>query len=134
MIIGLHHTAIIVSSESGVEFYKDLGFAEKSRIDRGYDQVVWMNGYGETLELFIDATHPARLTNPEALGLRHLAFKVDDVEAEWERLSKYNPEPIRVLEDGNKVFFVKDPARSIKGTTQVKSNSINAFRHFSKVA
>lgn len=109
MIIGLHHTAIIVSSESGVEFYKDLGFAEKSRIDRGYDQVVWMNGYGETLELFIDATHPARLTNPEALGLRHLAFKVDDVEAEWERLSEYNPEPIRVLEDGNKVFFVKDP-------------------------
>ena len=109
MIKRLHHTAIIVSSEAGVEFYKTLGFAEENRIDRGYDQIVWLTGYGEKLELFIDSTHPARMTNPEAMGLRHLAFEVDDVAAEWERLSKYNPEPIRAKEDVKKVFFVKDP-------------------------
>lgn len=84
MIKRLHHTAIIVSSEAGVDFYKELGFAEENRVDRGYDQIVWINGYGEKLELFIDNTHPARMTNPEALGLRHLAFEVDDVDAEWE--------------------------------------------------
>lgn len=109
MIKRLHHTAIIVSSEVGVEFYKVLGFTEESRIDRGYDQIVWMVGYGEKLEIFIDGTHPKRVTNPEALGLRHLAFEVDDVDAEWERLKPFNPEPIRVKEDGKKVFFVKDP-------------------------
>ncbi len=109
MIKRLHHTAIIVSSEEGVDFYKELGFVEENRIDRGYDQIVWLAGYGEKLELFIDATHPARITNPEALGLRHLAFEVDDVDAEWERLSRYNPEPIRIKEDDKKVFFVKDP-------------------------
>ena len=81
MIKRLHHTAIIVSSEVGVDFYKGLGFVEENRIDRGYDQIVWMNGYGEKLEIFIDSTHPARMTNPEALGLRHLAFEVDDVVA-----------------------------------------------------
>jgi len=109
MIKRLHHTAIIVSSEDGVEFYKGLGFVEENRVDRGYDQIVWMNGYGEKLELFIDSTHPTRPTNPEALGLRHLAFEVDDVDAEWERLCKYSPEPIRTKDDGKKVFFVKDP-------------------------
>ena len=61
------------------------------------------------MELFIDFTHPARITNPEALGLRHLAFEVDDVDAEWIRLAKYNPEPIRMKDDGKKMFFVKDP-------------------------
>jgi len=109
MIKRLHHVAIIVSSEAGVDFYKTLGFTEENRIDRGYDQIVWMTGYGEKIEIFIDATHPARMTNPEALGLRHLAFDVDDVDAEWERLKRFNPEPIRTKDDGKKVFFVKDP-------------------------
>lgn len=109
MIKRVHHIAIIVSSEAGVDFYKTLGFEEENRIDRGYDQIVWMAGYGEKLELFIDSTHPARPTNPEALGLRHLAFEVADVDAEWERLRRFNPEPIRTKDDGKKVFFVKDP-------------------------
>ena len=109
MILRLHHTAIIVSSETGVDFYKALGFIEENRIDRGYDKIVWMIGYGEKLEIFIDGTHPERVTNPEALGLRHLAFEVDDVDAEWERLKQFNPEPIRTKDDDKKVFFVKDP-------------------------
>ena len=109
MIKRLHHIAIIVSSEDGVGFYKALGFTEENRIDRGYDQLVWLNGYGEKLELFVDATHPARVTVPEALGLRHLAFEVDDVDAEWERLKQFSPEPIRIKYNGKKVFFVKDP-------------------------
>lgn len=109
MIKRIHHTAIIVSSEAGVDFYKELGFIEENRIDRGYDQIVWMNGYGEKLELFIDSTHPERPTNPKALGLRHLAFEVDDVDVEWEKLKQFNPEPIRTKDDGKKVFFVKDP-------------------------
>ena len=109
MIKRLHHTAIIVNSEIGVKFYKALGFTEENRIDRGYDQIVWMVGCGEKLELSIDSSHPERPTNPEALGLRHLAFEVDDVDAEWGRLRQFNPEPIRVKDDGMKVFFVKDP-------------------------
>lgn len=94
MISRLHHTAIIVSSEAGIEFYKYLGFIEENRVDRGYDQIVWLSGYGEKLEIFIDGTHPARVTNPEALGLRHLAFEVDNVEAEWDRLSRYDHYPV----------------------------------------
>lgn len=109
MIKKLHHIAIIVSSESGVEFYKFLGFDEESRIDRGYDKIVFLVGYGVKLEIFIDNTHPSRVTNPEALGLRHLAFEADDVDYVWRNVKKYNPEPIRIKENGKKVFFVKDP-------------------------
>lgn len=109
MIKRLHHAAIIVSSEAGVEFYKALGFMEENRIDRGYDQIVWLSGYGARIEIFIDGTHPARVTGPEAFGLRHLAFEVEDADAEWERLRPFNPEPIRIKGDGRKVFFVKDP-------------------------
>ena len=109
MIKRLHHIAVIVSSEDGIDFYKTLGFKEESRVDRGYDQIVFLSGYGEKIEIFIDGSHPLRVTNPEALGLRHLAFEVDDVDGEWNRLRKYSPEPIRVENDGKKVFFVKDP-------------------------
>ena len=109
MIKSLYHIAIIVSSESGIDFYKRLGFIEDNRIDRGYDQIVWMSGFGEKLEIFIDGTHPERVTNPEALGLRHIAFSVDDVEVVWKLLANYNPEPLRIAPDGKKMFFVKDP-------------------------
>ena len=109
MIKSLHHIAIIVSSESGIDFYKELGFIEENRVNRGYDQIVWMSGYGEKLEIFIDGTHPERVTNPEALGLRHIAFTVDDVEVVWNLLSSYEPEPLRITTDGKKMFFVKDP-------------------------
>ena len=109
MIKSLHHSAIIVSSEAGIDFYKTLGFSEEQRIDRGYDQIVWLSGYGEKLEIYIDGTHPARVTNPEALGLRHLAFEVDDLEGERERLKIYHPGEIVQREDDVRVFFVKDP-------------------------
>lgn len=109
MIKSLHHSAIIVSSEAGIDFYKTLGFSEEQRIDRGYDQIVWLSGYGEKLEIYIDGTHPARVTNPEALGLRHLAFEVDNLEGERERLKSYHPGEIVQREDGVRVFFVKDP-------------------------
>lgn len=105
----LHHLSIIVSSEAGVEFYKQIGFQEEKRIDRGYDQIGWMSGFGTTLEIFVDPTHPPHVTNPEAYGLRHFCFETENIEAEWERLSLYHPEAIREDTDGKRVFFVKDP-------------------------
>ena len=109
MIMHMHHQSIIVSSEAGVDFYKKLGFQELSRTCRVYDTIVYLIGYGEQLEIYIDETHPARPTNPEALGLRHIGFQVHNIEFEWRKLEKFHPEPIRFREDGRKAFFVKDP-------------------------
>ena len=85
MITGVHHFSIIVSSESGVEWYGRLGFREYKRIERKYDTVVLLYGHGVQLEIFIDPTHPAR-TNPEYMGLRHLSLRVDNIEKTVEEL------------------------------------------------
>lgn len=75
----LNHIAIICSSEAGIEFYKKLGFKEESREDRKYDYLVYMSNGMVTLEIYVDKNHPARMTNPEALGLRHLGFEVEKI-------------------------------------------------------
>ena len=80
MIQGLHHFAIIVSSETSIGFYKKLGFRVSFRKERKYDTVVLMEGYGIHIEMFIDPKHPQRATKPEHIGLRHIALKVDSVE------------------------------------------------------
>ncbi len=80
MVSGVHHIAIIASSEASVEFYSKLGFKEIFRKARAYDTVVLMEGYGIKLEIFVDSNHPNIETNPERLGLRHLSLKVDSCE------------------------------------------------------
>lgn len=77
----LDHIAIIVSSEEGVEFYKSLGFEERSREIRPdcHDELIYLSNGLITLEIYKDPTHPKRLTNPEAYGLRHLCFQAEDI-------------------------------------------------------
>ena len=106
MIQGLHHIAIICSSEASIRFYEKIGFKVVDRKDRGYDVLVMMDGPC-TLELFIDPTHPARVDRPEAMGLRHLALKVDDVAKTVEEL-EIEAESIRE-HDGKHFTFFKDP-------------------------
>lgn len=80
MITGLHHFAILASSETSVDFYKKLGFRETYRKERKYDTVVLLDGYRMQIEMFVDLNHPKRATNPENMGLRHLALKVESIE------------------------------------------------------
>ena len=56
----LNHIAIIVSSEEGVDFYKTLGFKEKSRKIRpeSHDELICLNDGLITLEIYKDPTHP----------------------------------------------------------------------------
>lgn len=79
-MVGLDHIALIVSKKENLAFYEKLGFKEEKRIERGYDTVVFMENSSIVLEIFIDLNHPARVTNPEAYGLRHIAFVVKSLE------------------------------------------------------
>ena len=100
----LDHIALIVSKEENLEFYEKLGFKEKNRIERVYDTVVFMENNSIVLEIFIDPNHPQRVTNPEAYGLRHIAFVVED-------LSKVGVECEEIRTDwfGRRFTFTKDP-------------------------
>jgi glyoxylase I family protein len=65
-----------------------------------------------TIELFSFPNSPKRLSQPEATGLRHLAFSVDDIELVIKELSVHHiaTEPIRVDEfTGKKFTFLSDP-------------------------
>ena len=111
-----HHIAVISSSwEQAREFYVNkLGFELTREVWRpAQDDYLRMLSLGETtLELFIRPDAPQRVNNPEALGLRHLAFRVEDAvaAAAWLNARGIETEPIR--EDpvnGGKFTFFRDP-------------------------
>ncbi len=114
MIAGLHHIAINVAErDRAVSFYRNaLGFtlvSERARPEKG-DILLFLEGNGVVVEMFVDQTRPPRPTYPEALGLRHLCFAVTDIVAERARIASlgYTPEPIRETGSG-RMFFVLDP-------------------------
>jgi len=113
----LHHIAIICSNyERSKKFYTEiLGFKILQEIYRrerdSYKLDLSLNGQ-YLIELFSFPDPPARLTRPEATGLRHLAFEVTDVEAAVLQLLANNiaAEPLRVDEyTGKKFTFFPDP-------------------------
>lgn len=113
---GLHHAAIIVSGYPAARaFYVDkLGLSvvrENYRPDREDWKLDLRCGDCE-LEIFGEKNPPARVTNPEACGLRHLAFRVEDAEraAAWLTGMGIPVEPIRVDPfTGKRTAFFRDP-------------------------
>ena len=113
---GLHHIAILASNrDATLRFYcEGLGFALKQarvRPER-QDEILWLEGYGITLEVFVRANCPARPSDPEAYGLRHLALHVCKIEEMRRMLFAlgFSPEEIRTDSfDGKRMMFVKDP-------------------------
>ena len=80
----MHHVAIIVSDyQKAREFYVEkLGFPvlrENFRPDKGDWKLDLKFGDGE-LEIFAIPGAPERPSYPEARGLRHLAFRVENIE------------------------------------------------------
>jgi len=113
----IHHIAIICSNyESSKNFYVNiLGFTivkETYRADRdSYKLDLALQG-DYIIELFSFPNPPARPSQPEASGLRHLAFAVDNIEEAIAHLAKQNVacEPIRIDSLTNKKFtFFSDP-------------------------
>ena len=117
MLKGFHHVAVICSDyQRAKAFYTEvLGFSvidENYRAARDSYKCDLVLPDGSQLELFSFADAPPRLTRPEAQGLRHLAFRVDDLDAAINQLSCKNVvcEPIRVDEyTGKRFTFFQDP-------------------------
>ena len=111
-----HHIAIICSDyERAKEFYIDkLGFELIREVYRPAigDYLRMLRQGDTTLELFIKPNYPERVTNPEAKGLRHLAFHVEKIEpaVAWLNGMGIETEPIREdLVNGGRFTFFKDP-------------------------
>jgi glyoxylase I family protein len=113
----IHHIAIICADyEKSKHFYTDvLGLKivrevyRKERLSYKLDLEV---GNQYQIELFSFPNPPARPSQPEACGMRHLAFEVDDIEQAINHLKfkGISVEPIRIDEYTGKCFtFFADP-------------------------
>lgn len=114
----IHHIAIIGRNYNKTkEFYiEKLGFeiiSEHYRVDKN-DIIINVEKENVVLEIFIKEDAPLRppIPNPENTGLRHLAFKVKDVEKTLEEFDslKIVHQGLRYDDfDGKKMAFFFDP-------------------------
>jgi glyoxylase I family protein len=112
----INHIAIIVSNlEISRDFYVGkLGFQVLHQINRPEKKssILYLDAGESIIELFSFENPPKRLSYPEACGLRHLAFSVDDFDnviGELNRLG-VETEPVRIdARTEKKMTFFKDP-------------------------
>lgn len=117
MLKGIHHAAIICSNyELSKRFYTEVlqleVIAENYREARQSYKLDLALPNGAQIELFSFPDAPERPSFPEAQGLRHLAFCVEDTQQVKSYLEGHgiDVEPIRVDEFTGKSFtFFADP-------------------------
>ena len=113
----IHHVAIICSDyQKSKQFYtKKLGFKilrEVYRAERDSFKLDLLINEKYQIELFSFPSPPARASRPEACGLRHIAFDVNNIQETREFLvnQEIDCEHIRIDEFTNKAFFfINDP-------------------------
>ena len=113
----IHHIAIICSDygKSKAFYTEVLGLEivrEVYRDERNSYKLDLKVGAQYQIELFSFPNPPSRPSQPETAGLRHLAFEVDDIEAEIKILNEkgVRTEPVRTDEfTGKKFTFFFDP-------------------------
>ncbi|WP_114778331.1 SMU1112c/YaeR family gloxylase I-like metalloprotein [Botryobacter ruber] len=117
LLHSLHHIAIICSDyEKSKHFYTQLlGFEVVQEVYRAerqsYKLDLALNGQ-YLIELFSFPEPRPRPTQPEATGLRHIAFSVADIEVAVKELARFNieTEPVRIDAFTSKRFtFFRDP-------------------------
>lgn len=116
-MLGIHHIAIICSNYArSKHFYVELlGFSviqETYREARNSYKLDLKLGENTQIELFSFPDPPQRPSSPEACGLRHLAFKVENLDQSVGDLEAkgIEVEPIRLDElTGKRFTFFKDP-------------------------
>lgn len=113
----VHHIAIICSDYArSKRFYTEvLGLTilqEVYRKERNSYKLDLEVGGQYQIELFSFPDPPSRPSRPEATGLRHIAFEVDDIDEAVRHIQLHNIfiEPIRVDEfTGKRFTFFADP-------------------------
>lgn len=113
----IHHIAMIVSDYSiSKQFYtKILGFKilnETYRQNKNSYKLDLLTEDGLQIELFSFPNPPKRVTNPEATGLRHLAFQVENIydSINFLKSKGISVEPVQIDPiSGKRYTFFRDP-------------------------
>ena len=113
----VHHIAIICSDyQRSLDFYtRVLGLrvlSEHYREERQSYKTDLALGNDYVIELFSFPSPPSRLTCPEAVGLRHLAFEVEHLDEsvrELDALGIHHEQPRTDEYTGKRFLFFQDP-------------------------
>jgi glyoxylase I family protein len=116
-IKGFHHVALICSDyEKSKHFYVDiLGFSIIQETFRAAKQSYKLDlriSNGDIIELFSFPNPPVRVSYPEACGLRHVAFAVDNLKEFVAFLKSKGVAVEEIRQDeitGQRFTFFKDP-------------------------
>lgn len=117
LLKNVHHIAIICSDyDQSKRFYTEILGLDIIRETWRAERLSWkldlaLNGH-YIIELFSFPDPPARPSRPEACGLRHLAFAVEDLERVIAHLQSHLVETEAVRTDemtGKRFTFIADP-------------------------
>jgi len=115
MIRYVDHVAVTVKDmDRSVEFYKKLGFSVIRELDTATQKIVFVGGGLAELELFEPKGEAAAETSPlgeNEVGIKHIAFHVDDIEGAVEELEKMGVEfTTEIRRRGKRAhIFFEDP-------------------------
>jgi len=115
-MLEIHHVAIIASDyERSKTFYSQiLGLTVVREVFRA-ERNSWkcdLAASNAEIELFSFPNPPPRLSYPEACGLRHIAFEVENIEDELSRLNSLGVDVESIRTDPcteRRYTFFKDP-------------------------
>jgi len=115
MIKDLDHLALITTDvHRAARFFIDLlGFKESGRLETSHSgTIIFVSLGGTQLELFGTGDAAAAPAADRAVGFKHLALLVDDIDAEYERLKAAGVEFTMVpttVDSGLRIAFFTDP-------------------------
>lgn len=97
MIEAVQHVAVMTTDiERAAKFYTEVvGFHEVARLETTHSGTIIflsLEGGGTQLELFGGGARRAPSEGPDPVGYPHIALRVDDVDAECERLKSHGVE------------------------------------------
>jgi predicted enzyme related to lactoylglutathione lyase len=114
VITGIEHFAVVTTDvEKAAAFYRDmLGFRERGRVQTPHSgTIIFITLGGTELELFGGGT-VAPKPEGRTVGYIHIAFTVDDIDSDYERISKrgveFSMKPTTV-ESGMRIACFADP-------------------------
>jgi len=115
VIKSLDHLALVATDvERAVRFFTDLlGFKESGRLETSHSgTIVFVSLGGTQIELFGTGEAKAAPAADRAVGFKHVALLVEDIDGEYARLKAAGVEFTMVpttVESGLRIAFFKDP-------------------------
>ena len=114
MITGIEHFAVVTTDvERAAKFYQEvLGFKEARRLQTTHSgTIIFISLGGSELELF-GGGEIAPKAEGRKVGYTHIALTVDDIDNDYERISKHGVEfsmKPTTVESGLRIAFFTDP-------------------------